>query len=87
MGYRQAVRHKTLTLARGSSNLPTPARRYFRRRGVGVYKTEIIPYTASAKKRAKLIEDKINEMTADGYVFVSICSTPNCGAILIFKNK
>ena len=25
MGYRQAVRHKTLTLARGSSNLPTPA--------------------------------------------------------------
>ena len=24
-GYRQAVRHKTLTLARGSSNLPTPA--------------------------------------------------------------
>ena len=25
-GYRQAVRHKTLTLARGSSNLPTPAK-------------------------------------------------------------
>ncbi len=25
MGYRQAVRHKTLTLALGSSNLPTPA--------------------------------------------------------------
>ena len=25
MGYRQAVRHKTLTLARASSNLATPA--------------------------------------------------------------
>ena len=25
MGYRQAVRHKTLTLARDSSNLSTPA--------------------------------------------------------------
>ncbi len=50
-----------------------------------MYKTVIIPYTASAKKRAKLIEDKINEMTANGYEFISICSTPNCGAILIFK--
>ena len=26
MGYRQAVRHKTLTLARGCSNQPTPAK-------------------------------------------------------------
>ena len=50
-----------------------------------MYKTVIIPYTASAKKRAKLIEDKINEMTTNGYEFISVCSTPNCGAILIFK--
>ena len=28
MGYRQAVRHKTLTLARDSSNLSTPAREF-----------------------------------------------------------
>ena len=82
MGYRQAVRHKTLTLACGSSNLPTPAICLL---GEITYKTELIPYTPSAKKRAKLIEDKINEMVAAGYEFVSVCSTPNCGAILIFK--
>ena len=50
-----------------------------------MYKTIIISYTASAKKRAKRIEDKINEMTGSGYEFISICATPNCGAILVFK--
>ena len=52
-----------------------------------MYKTEIIPYTSSAKKRAELIEDKINEMVTLGYEFVSVCSTPNCGAILVFKKE
>ncbi len=50
-----------------------------------MYKTEIIGYTPNSKARAKKIEEKINEMVAQGYEFVSICSTPNCGAIIIFK--
>lgn len=52
-----------------------------------MFKTEVIEFTANAEKRAKKIEDKINEMVGKGYEFVSICSTPNYGAILIFKEK
>ncbi len=52
-----------------------------------MYKTVVIPYTPSAKKRAKLIEKKINELTSNGFEFITLCSTPNCGAILIFKES
>lgn len=52
-----------------------------------MYKTAIINYTPSSTKRAQKIEKKINEMTNNGYEFVSICSTPNCGTILVFKTN
>lgn len=52
-----------------------------------MYKTEIIKCTRNIEERAKKIEDKINELEAKNYQFVSICSTPNFGAILLFKDK
>ena len=50
-----------------------------------MYKTEIIKKTASIEKRAKLIEEKCNSMESEGYNLISVCSTHNFGAILVFK--
>ena len=50
-----------------------------------MYKTEIIKRTSNIQKRAKLIEEKCNLMESEGYNLISACSTPNLGAILIFK--
>ncbi len=36
-----------------------------------MYKTELIGYTPVAKKMAKKIEDKCNEMEKEGYVLIS----------------
>lgn len=48
-------------------------------------KTELIGYTRSAKDRAAAIEAAANAREAEGYVLISVLSTPNCGAILIFR--
>ncbi len=50
-----------------------------------MYKTELIGYTPIAKKMAKKIEDKCNEMEKDGYVLISTTITLGAKAILIFK--
>ncbi len=52
-----------------------------------MYKTEVIGFTKDAQQRAKLIEDKANEMYQKGYELICVTSTPNCGAILTFKQK
>lgn len=48
-------------------------------------RTEHIGYTRSAKDRAKAIEKLANEREAEGYTLISVLSTPNCGAILVFR--
>ena len=50
-----------------------------------MYKTVVIGFTKDAVQRAKLIEDKANEMYAQGWEVVCVTSTPNCGAIVMFK--
>lgn len=50
-----------------------------------VYKTEVIEYTPVAKKMAKKIEDKCNDMEKEGYVLVSTTITLSAKAILVFK--
>ncbi len=50
-----------------------------------MYKTEIIKKTSNISKRAKLIEEKCNEMEKQGFSLVSTCGTPNFGVILTFK--
>jgi len=50
-----------------------------------MYKTVLIETTTNAKERAQKIENKANEMAASGYELVSVMSTPNFGAILVFK--
>lgn len=50
-----------------------------------MYKTELISYTLVAKKMAKKIEDKCNEMEKEGYVLISSTITLGAKAILIFK--
>ena len=47
--------------------------------------TEVIPYTPDPNKRAKRIEETANAHEARGEELVSSLSTPNCGAILIFR--
>ena len=50
-----------------------------------MYKTELIGYTPVAKKMAKKIEDKCNEMEKDGYVLISTTITLGAKAILVFN--
>lgn len=50
-----------------------------------MYKTEVIKSCRKIEDRAKKVENKINEMESLGFEFVSVCSTPNFGAILVFK--
>lgn len=54
-------------------------------KGEEMYKTEIIGYTPVAKKMAKKIEDKCNEMEKEGFCFVSTTITLGAKAILVFK--
>lgn len=48
-------------------------------------KAEHIGYTRKAKERAKAIEKLANKREAEGYTLISVLSTPNCGAILVFR--
>ena len=50
-----------------------------------MYKTEIIGYTPVAKKMAKKIEDKCNEMEKEGYQLLTFSIITTAKAILIFK--
>ena len=50
-----------------------------------MYKTEIIEATYNAKKRAKKIEEKSNEMFSKGFELVSFSVTPRFGVSLVFK--
>ena len=50
-----------------------------------MYKTEVIGYIPVAKKMAKKIEDRCNEMEKEGYVLISTTITLGAKAILVFK--
>ena len=50
-----------------------------------MYKTEVIEYTPVAKKMAKKIEEKCNDMEQEGYALVSTTITLGAKAILVFK--
>ena len=50
-----------------------------------MYKTEVIEYTPVAKKMAKQIEEKCNDMEQEGYALVSTTITLGAKAILVFK--
>lgn len=50
-----------------------------------MYKTVVIGFTSNKEARAKIIEDKANEMYSQGWELVSVTSTPNAGAIMVFK--
>ncbi len=52
-----------------------------------MYKTVVIGFTKDAVQRAKLIEDKANEMYPQGWEVVCVTSTPNCGAIITLKQR
>lgn len=52
-----------------------------------MYKTELIGFTKDAERRAQLIEAKANEMESKGFELICVTSTPNCGAIMTFKQK
>ena len=47
--------------------------------------TEIIGYMPDPKKRAARIAALANERENRGDTLVSVLSTPNCGAILVFR--
>lgn len=49
------------------------------------YKTKIIEYSPKADTMAKKIEEKSNEMAADGYVLVTMTCTGTAHAILVFS--
>lgn len=50
-----------------------------------MYKTEVIGYTPSAKKMAKIIEEKCNEMEKENFTLISTTITLSAKAILVFK--
>ena len=52
-----------------------------------MYKTIVIGFTKDAVQRARLIEDNANAMYAQGWELVCVTSTPNCGAIMTFKQR
>ncbi len=47
--------------------------------------TEVIEYTPNPNKRAERIAAIANAREAKGDRLVSVLSTPNCGAILVFR--
>ena len=52
-----------------------------------MYRTVVIGFTKDAVQRAALIEQKANEMYAQGWEVVCVTSTPNCGAIITVKQR
>ena len=52
-----------------------------------MYKTIVFGFVSSKEARAKLIEDKANEMYMQGWELVTVSSTPNAGAIMVFKQR
>ena len=52
-----------------------------------MYKTIVIGFTSSKEARARIIEDNANAMYAQGWELVCVTSTPNCGAIMTFKQR
>ena len=50
-------------------------------------KTVVVKYSPKAEKMAKRIEDKINEMEALGYEFITFSINGSAKAILIFKDR
>ena len=50
-------------------------------------KTVVVKYSPKAEKMAKRIEDKINEMEALGYEFITCSINGSAKAILIFKDR
>ena len=50
-----------------------------------MYRTVVFGFISSKEARAKAIEDKANEMYAQGWELVTVSSTPNAGAIMVFK--
>ena len=52
-----------------------------------MYKTIVIGFTKDAIQRARLIEYNANEMYSQGWEVVCVTSTPNCGAIITFKQR
>ena len=51
-----------------------------------MYKTEVIPFTKDAEKRAQLIEAKANEMDAQGFELINTVSTYHGGVIATFAH-
>ena len=47
--------------------------------------TEIVGYTPDPKKRAARFAALANERENKGDTLISVLSTPNCGAILVFR--
>ena len=52
-----------------------------------MYKTIVIGFTSSKEARARLIEDNANAMYAQGWELVTVTSTPNAGAIMVFRQR
>jgi len=50
-----------------------------------MYKTVVVDYEPVAKRMAKQIDDKINDMYRDGYELVTMTETTSARAILVFK--
>ncbi len=50
-----------------------------------MYKVIVLDYSPKAEDMAKQIENKINEMTGDGYELVTLTETTTARAIIVFK--
>ena len=49
------------------------------------YKTIVIDYAPKAKKMAAAMEERINEMSQEGWELVTLTTTPSAKAILVFR--
>lgn len=52
-----------------------------------MYKTVVIEYSPQADVMAEKIENKANEMAAEGYELVTMSVTGSAKAILVFKKR
>ncbi len=50
-----------------------------------IYKTIVIDYAPKARKMAAAMEERINEMSQDGWELVTLTTTPSAKAILVFR--
>ena len=55
------------------------------RGGCNMYKVIVLDSSPKADVMAKQIENKINEMTNDGYELVTLTETTTARAIIVFK--